>query len=102
MHAGCLFGIFSPESTTVSLHRPSASTKRNESVPSSGVLIALADALDVSVDYLASASDIRLEGVQFRRNRLCSRRDEAQVEANVLHPSLNAISLLRRFYVCPP
>ena len=59
--------------------------ERNESVPSSGVLIALADALDVSVDYLASASDIRLEGVQFRRNRLCSRRDEAQVEANVLH-----------------
>ena len=41
--------------------------ERDESMPSSGVLIALADALDVPVDYLASDSDIRLEAVDFSK-----------------------------------
>ncbi len=59
--------------------------ERDEVMPSSGVLIALADVLDVSVDYLASDSDIRLEAVDFRKKRLTSRREESQVEANVLH-----------------
>ncbi len=59
--------------------------ERDESIPSSGVLIALADALDVPIDYLASDSDIRLEAVDFRKKRLTSRREEAQVEAKVLH-----------------
>ena len=59
--------------------------ERDETMPSSGVLIALADALDVSVDYLASDGDIRLEAVDFRRKRLTSKREEAQVEARVLH-----------------
>ena len=59
--------------------------ERDESMPSSGVLIALAEALDMPVDYLASDSDIRLEAVDFRKKRLTSRREEAQVEANVLH-----------------
>ena len=59
--------------------------ERDEAMPSSGVLIALADAFDVSVDYLASDSDIRLEAVDFRRKRLTSKREEAQVEARVLH-----------------
>ena len=59
--------------------------ERDEALPSSGVLIALADALDVPIDYLASDSDIRLEAVDFRKKRLTSRREEAQVEAKVLH-----------------
>ena len=59
--------------------------ERDESVPSSGVLIALADALDVPIDYLASDSDIRLDAVDFRKKRFASRREEAQVEAKVLH-----------------
>ena len=59
--------------------------ERDESIPSSGVLIALADALDVPIDYLASDSDIRLEAIDFRKKRLTSRREEAQVEAKVLH-----------------
>ncbi len=59
--------------------------ERDETMPSSGVLIALADVLDVPVDYLASDSDIRLEDVDFRKKRLTSRREEAQVEARVLH-----------------
>jgi len=59
--------------------------ERDESMPSSGVLIALADALGVPIDYLASDSDTRLEAVDFRKKRLTSRREEAQVEAKVLH-----------------
>ncbi len=59
--------------------------ERDETTPSSGVLIALADALDVPIDYLARDSDIRLEVVEFRKSRLTSRREEAQVEARVLH-----------------
>ena len=58
--------------------------ERDESMPSSGVLIALADALGVSVDYLGSDSDITLEAVEFRRKRLTSRREEARIEARVL------------------
>ncbi len=58
--------------------------ERDESMPSSGVLIALASALGVSVDYLASDSVIALEDVDFRRKRLTSKREEAQVEAKVL------------------
>ena len=59
--------------------------ERDEAMPSSGVLITLADSLDVSVDYLASDSNIRLEAVDFRRKCLTSRREEAQIEARVLH-----------------
>ena len=59
--------------------------ERGETMPGSAVLIALADALDVSVDYLTSDSEIRLESVDFRRKRLASKREEAQVEARVLH-----------------
>ena len=59
--------------------------ERNETMPSSGVLIALADALNVPVDHLVSDSDIRFEAVEFRKKWLTSRREEAQVEARVLH-----------------
>ena len=59
--------------------------ERDESMPGSGVLIALSDALGVPVDYLASDSDIRLEAIDFRKKRLTSRREEAQVEASILY-----------------
>ncbi len=58
--------------------------ERNESMPSSGVLIALADALDVPVDYLVGDSELVLEAVEFRNKKLTSRRQESQVEAKVL------------------
>ncbi|MCY4529103.1 MAG: XRE family transcriptional regulator, partial [Chloroflexi bacterium] len=58
--------------------------ERNESMPGSGVLIALADALSVSVDYLVGDEEMVLEAVDFRKKASASKRDEAQVEAQVL------------------
>jgi Zn-dependent peptidase ImmA (M78 family)/DNA-binding XRE family transcriptional regulator len=58
--------------------------ERNEALPGSTVLIAIADALAVSENYLLDPTDLRLEGVEFRKNRLTSRKDEAAVEAAVL------------------
>ncbi len=58
--------------------------ERDESIPSSGVLIALARALGVSEDYLASDTDIVLESVDFRKKRFTGAREKNQVEAKVL------------------
>lgn len=59
--------------------------ERNEAMPSSGVLIAIADALDVQVDYLLGEQEMVLEGAEFRKKQITSKRDEARVEAQVLH-----------------
>lgn len=59
--------------------------ERNESMPSSGVLIALANALDVSVDYLLSPDELVLDGVEFRKKEIASKREEAFVEGKTLH-----------------
>ena len=58
--------------------------ERDEAMPGSGVLIALADALHTSVDYLLGDPDLVLEDLKFRKNALTSKRDEARVEATVL------------------
>ena len=59
--------------------------ERDEAMPGSGVLIALADALCVSVDYLLSAEELELEGVDFRKKAIASAREEAQLEARTIH-----------------
>ena len=59
--------------------------ERNEAHPGSKALIALARALDVSVDYLTGDQEMALEEVDFRKKRLTSAKEEAQVEAKVLH-----------------
>jgi Zn-dependent peptidase ImmA (M78 family)/transcriptional regulator with XRE-family HTH domain len=58
--------------------------ERDEAMPGSAVLIALADALEVSENYLVDQSDLRLEAIEFRKNRITSRKEEASVEATVL------------------
>ncbi len=58
--------------------------ERDEMMPSSAVLIELARALGVTESYLLSQGDLQLEGVEFRKNKITSRKEEAQVEATVL------------------
>lgn len=58
--------------------------ERDESMPGSKVLLSLADALGVSEDYLVGQSDITLEAVEFRKNKITRKREEAQIEAAVI------------------
>ena len=58
--------------------------ERNEDIPSSGVLIALAKALKVSVGYLMDTQGIVLTGVEFRTKASTTASDRANVETEVL------------------
>ena len=58
--------------------------ERDESMPSSGVLIALADALHVSVNYLVGDPRMSLLSVDFRTKTMNSRREENRIGAMVL------------------
>ena len=58
--------------------------ERNESMPSSGVIIALATALRTSVDYLLGDPELVLQDLEFRKNAFTTKRGEARVEAAVL------------------
>jgi Zn-dependent peptidase ImmA (M78 family) len=59
--------------------------ERDEDVPGSAVLIALSDSLDVPVDYLVGDQEMVLDGVEFRKRQIASKKEEAQVEAQALH-----------------
>jgi Zn-dependent peptidase ImmA (M78 family) len=59
--------------------------ERDESMPSSDVLLALSKALGVSADYLVGDGDLVLEGVDFRKRAFTHRKDEARVQATLLH-----------------
>ena len=58
--------------------------ERNETMPGSAVLIALADALHTSVDYLLGDPDLVLENLEFRKNAFTTKRAEARIEATAL------------------
>ena len=58
--------------------------ERNESMPSSGVLLVLARALHTSVDNLLGDPELVLQDLQFRKNAFTTKRGEARVEAVVL------------------
>ena len=58
--------------------------ERGEDAPSSGVLMALAGALNVSLSYLLDTQGIELSGVEFRTKASTTARDRAHVEAAVL------------------
>ena len=57
--------------------------ERDETVPGSGVLLALADALDVPLDQLAGDPKLVLDSVDFRK-KFVSRREEAPVAGRVV------------------
>jgi Zn-dependent peptidase ImmA (M78 family)/transcriptional regulator with XRE-family HTH domain len=59
--------------------------ERNEDMPSSGVLSALARALNVSEDSLLATDEMVLDGVEFRKRGISSKREEAFVEGRALH-----------------
>lgn len=60
--------------------------ERDEMLPSSPVLIALAKALKVSEAYLlSSGEELELAGVEFRKQKLATARDEAALKAQVLN-----------------
>src|SRR3990172_6756373 len=58
--------------------------ERDEMMPGSEVLMALAKALGVSKSYLLGESDLTLESVEFRKNQITSRKEEAAVKAALL------------------
>ena len=58
--------------------------ERGESVPSSGVLVALSKALAVSLSYLMDTQGVVVEGVEFRTKSTTTARDRARVETEVL------------------
>jgi len=64
--------------------------ERGEMMPSSRVMMAIAEALGVSESYLAGQSGIELEQVEFRKKKITSRKEEAHVETA-------AIDLLERY-----
>ena len=59
--------------------------ERDESMPSSRVQIALADALHVSVNYLAGDPGMSLLSVDFRAKKVGSRSEDDRTRAMVLH-----------------
>lgn len=58
--------------------------ERGEDTPSSGVLLALAQALSVSLGYLLDTQGIELAGVEFRTKSTTTGRDRAHVQTEVL------------------
>src|ERR1051326_6296818 len=58
--------------------------ERDEMMPSSSVLIALARTLSVTEKYLLNPADVDLVGVEFRKNKLTSARETADVRARIL------------------
>ena len=59
--------------------------ERDETTPGSDVLLALAVALDVSLDYLVGNQDMTVESIDFRKKKITRGREVARVEATILH-----------------
>lgn len=65
-------------------HTAIAKYESGDMMPSSGVLIALAKALDVSLEFLAAPLQVRLGALDFRKKSGTSAKERAHVEALVL------------------
>ena len=59
--------------------------ERDEDVPGSAALIALSHVLGVSVDYLAGHEELMLEGVEFRKKHITSKKEQSHIQAQALH-----------------
>ena len=64
--------------------------ERGQMMPSPGVLVALSNALGVSRDYFTAEAVVQLEGLEFRKKPVASKREETQIEATV-------VDLLQRY-----
>lgn len=58
--------------------------ERDEMMPNSTTLIALARALGVSENYLLGQNNLELESLEFRKKKIVAKKVESQVEAQVL------------------
>lgn len=58
--------------------------ERNEMMPGSMILLALAKALNVTPEYLLSTREIELEGIDFRKEPQAGAKEERAVQAVVL------------------
>src|SRR5437016_1560161 len=58
--------------------------ERDEMLPSSAVLMALAEALSVPESYLLSTGELELENVEFRKLKGAGAREQAALKAQVL------------------
>jgi Zn-dependent peptidase ImmA (M78 family) len=58
--------------------------ERDEMMPSSTVLIALAKTLGVTEEHLLNTADVELVGVEFRKQKLTTVKDDAAVRARIL------------------
>lgn len=58
--------------------------ERDEMLPSSTVLMALAKAMDVTEEHLLNTADVELVGVEFRTQKLTTAKDDATVRARIL------------------
>lgn len=65
-------------------HQTIRKYEKGEMTPSSSVLVALARALGVSIDFLMSDQVQALEGVEFRKLSSTSAKDRARAEAEVM------------------
>lgn len=81
--------------------------ERDEMMPSSGVLLAMAKALNATPEFLFSTQDIELEGVDFRKETGAASKEERAVEAMVLDHVERYLSIedlllgQERNWVCP-
>ena len=71
--------------------------ERDEDMPSSRILIALAATLNVTEDYLLCEDELALEGVDFRKKAGASAREEATLQARVIVIKRSTWSERKRF-----
>ena len=76
--------------------------ERDEMMPSSSVLIALARTLTVTEEYLLNPADIDLVGVEFRKKKLTSVRETAEVQARILSEVERYLEIEQILAINPP